>query len=327
MARQSLPGVLKHLRRLAGEPETDRRLLERFAARHDESAFAALLDRHGAMVWSVCLRILQNPADAEDAFQATFLVLARKAGAFRWHDSVGGWLQAVAQRVALKARSAVARAAPAPRLRQPKSDAMPEADPLAQTALDELRAILDTELARLPEKYRIPLVLCYLEGRTNEEAAGLLGWTKGTVSGRLSRARDLLRQRLARRGLTLSAAALATTLPATAASTALPAALVDATLQASLLDSAAAAALGVVSARALALTDAVLRTLLVRRLSLLCRKLNVPDEQQMAQTLADIADKKVPRALAALAHLNQLRPDDAARPAVSEALNRLRASL
>jgi RNA polymerase sigma factor (sigma-70 family) len=269
MARQSLPGVLKHLRRLAEQPESDRRLLERFAARRDEAAFAALLNRHGPMVWGVCLRILQNATDAEDAFQATFLVLARKAAAQNWHDSVGGWLHAVAQRVALKARTAGANAARAQRLGQRETDAMPDADALAGAAQKELRAVLDEELAHLPEKYRAPLVLCYLEGRTNEEAAAQLGWTKGTVSGRISRARDILRQRLARRGLALSAATLTVALSASTASAGLPAALVDATLQAAALDSAAAAALGVVSARAVALAERVLRAAFVRKLNLL----------------------------------------------------------
>ena len=141
MGRGTLPGVLGYLRRLSGQrdagPSSDRQLLERFAARRDEAAFTALLARHGPMVWGVCSRVLGNAEDAEDAFQATFLVLARKAGAAGWRDSVAGWLHAVARRVAWKARSA----AVVPPVSQREEAAMSDADPLAQAARQELRVV------------------------------------------------------------------------------------------------------------------------------------------------------------------------------------------
>jgi RNA polymerase sigma factor (sigma-70 family) len=174
-----------------GGADTDRQLLERFTRDRDQAAFAALLERHGPMVLAVCRRVLGRSADADDAFQATFLVLVRRATAVDWHDSLGGWLYAVAHRVACKARATRA-ADPVPQATPQEVPTVTDADPPLVAAQRELCAVLDEELARLPEKYRLPLVLCYLEGRTNEEAARQLGWTKGTVSGRLARARDLL---------------------------------------------------------------------------------------------------------------------------------------
>lgn len=274
MASGSLPGVLRYLRQLVHQQgsgtDTDRQLLERFTAARDEAAFTHLLERHGPMVWGVCQRVLRDATDAEDAFQATFLVLARKASVVRWRESIGGWLHAVAQRVAWKARTTAARTAElAQRLEQRENEAMPDADPLKQAAGQELRTILDEELAHLPEKYRAPLVLCYLEGRTNEEAADQLGWTKGTVSGRLSRARDLLRRRLARRGLALSAGTLASALPAATASAAPPAGLLAVTLKAAMLDSTALASAGVISAKAATLAESALDVLFVKKWKLI----------------------------------------------------------
>jgi RNA polymerase sigma-70 factor (ECF subfamily) len=200
------------------EDETDRQLLERFVARQEEAAFAALVARHGSGVLALCRRVLRHEQDAEDAFQATFLVLARKAGVVRWQCSVKRWLLAVAYRLSLRARSSATRR----RLRErPIEPAAPQADedgsgwdglpekhhpqtaPLAEVERRELRRVVASELAGLPEKYRAPVVLCYLEGKTNEEAAGQLGWPTGSMSGRLARARALLQQRLARRGLAL----------------------------------------------------------------------------------------------------------------------------
>ena len=242
-----------------GGAATDRQLLECFVRNHDHAAFAALLERHGPMVRGVCQRLLGRTVEADDAFQATFLVLVRRAGSVGWHESIGGWLHAVACRVAHKVRADAARANElARRVAPAEVPTMPNADPLAVAVLRELSAVLDEELARLPEKYRLPLVLCYLEGRTNEEAAQQLGWTKGTVSGRLARARDLLRSRLAHRGLALSAVAFEVALTDAASAGTLPASLFDTTLKAAVNTATGSTAVAEgVSTQALTLAEGV----------------------------------------------------------------------
>src|SRR5262249_22196880 len=162
--------------------------------------------RHGPMVLATCRRVLRHAEDAEDAFQAAFLILARKAGSIRRSESVGGWLHRVAYRLALKARAGAARR------RRPlaRGEPMTFADPTAAAAGQEAQALLDEELQRLPERYRSALVLCYLEGLTQEAAARRLGWSKGTLRRRLGQGRELLRRRLIRRGLAPSAALAAT---------------------------------------------------------------------------------------------------------------------
>jgi RNA polymerase sigma factor (sigma-70 family) len=188
---------------------SDAELLERFLARRDDSAFEALLERHGPMVLGVCRQLVHDEHDADDAFQASFLMLVRKAESLRHHGTVGGWLFRVSYRVALRARASSARR----RARETRV-----ARPPAETSADDTlhpadRDLLYNEVQRLPEKYRLPVVLCYFEGCTHEEAARRLEWPVGTVRGRLARARDVLRSRLARRGLALSAGALATGWP------------------------------------------------------------------------------------------------------------------
>jgi RNA polymerase sigma factor (sigma-70 family) len=198
------------------EPASDAILLERFAKGREEAAFVVLVKRHGPRVERICRRILRNEQDVEDVFQATFLTLARKATVVLWQDSVSGWLSAVAHRLAMHARSGAARqrgretsitaltgggiddGGRLPEKYHPLIDASPEIE------RRDLRRILDDELLRLPEKYRAPVVLCYLEGRTHEEAARQLGWPTGSMSRRLDRARTLLRQRLAHRGLAIA---------------------------------------------------------------------------------------------------------------------------
>ena len=198
--------LLQHIRRLAGDPlglPSDSELLRRYLERRDESAFAALMRRHGSMVYSVCQSVLRQGHDAEDAFQATFLILAQKAGAIRRHEGLGGWLQRVAYRVALQARQDKLQRSQ----REAKTARSAEAEPASdELSWAELRSILHAELAALPECFRDPLVLCYLEGLTQEEAARRLGCTAATVKGRLQRGREKLRRRLERRGVALTAA-------------------------------------------------------------------------------------------------------------------------
>jgi RNA polymerase sigma factor (sigma-70 family) len=203
MSSGTIGAFMRRIRGMVGAPvgeeSTDGQLLRRFAEGHDHAAFETLLQRHGPLVLALCRRVLGDAHDAEDAFQATFLVLARRASTLDRQGTVAGWLYTVAYHIALRAK------ADAVRRRERERRVAPV--PRTETA-DDLRPILDEELRRLPDKYRLPVVLCYLEGKTQEEAAGLLGWTKGTVSGRLARARETLRGRLTRRGLTPDVCAL-----------------------------------------------------------------------------------------------------------------------
>jgi RNA polymerase sigma factor (sigma-70 family) len=261
MPRKHPDKVIQVIRTLAGAPSpeeaSDAQLLERFAARRDERAFAVLLERHGRLVLGVCRRVLRHVQDAEDAFQATFLVLARKAAWRGWSDSVAGWLYAVAQRVARKARAAARRRA--------RETALVEAPPVEPDAAPgrELGPLLDEELNRLPQRYRAPLVLCYLEGKTNEEAARQLGRPVGTVWYQLSRGRELLRDRLSRRGVALSAAAIGAALAGEAAAAAAPEALLTATLQAA---AGPAAVAGEAAAPVAALVKGVLQEMFFEKL-------------------------------------------------------------
>ena len=202
MASEQFAMLLRLLRRRAGEQVggglSDGELLGRFVRQRDEAAFEALFWRHGPMVLAVCRRLLP-PADAEDAFQATFLVLVRKATSIGRREAVGAWLYRVAYRVALRAR---ATARPVVELPPEGPPAPPDEE---SAAWRDLRPLLDEAIDSLPEKYRTPVVLCYLEGKTHQEAARALGCPKGTVAVRLKRARDRLRRRLDRRGLALPA--------------------------------------------------------------------------------------------------------------------------
>ncbi len=246
--------ILRHLREREApgrsEQASDRELLLRFVADRDEAAFAALVRRRGPMVLRVCQRVLGHRQDSEDAFQATFLVLARKAASTRWNDSVAGWLHGVAHHLALKARAAAARRVAHERRARPR----PAAAPLADVTVRELRAVLDEELARLPAKYRAPVVLCCLEGAARDEAAQQLGWDLQLVKSRLDYGRELLRARLARRGLTLSAALAGATLGRSGRA-ALPVALVSDTSKAAVLFAAGKTAAGTLPAEVAALAD------------------------------------------------------------------------
>ena len=176
----------------AADQVSDGQLLRWFVVWQDARAFEALVRRHGPMVLSVCRRLLGDDHDAEDAFQATFLVLARKAGVIGKPDLLAGWLYRVATRTAAKARVQAARR----RFHESRAAVAPVADPLPDASRRDLGSALTAELAGLPERYRAPLVLCYLEGKTNGEAARQLGCPAGSMSSRLARGRELLRQRL-----------------------------------------------------------------------------------------------------------------------------------
>jgi RNA polymerase sigma factor (sigma-70 family) len=207
---------------------TDGQLLAQFLAGREgrEAAFRVLLKRHGPMVLGVCRRVLGDAHSADDAFQATFLVLARKAGSLRHHDLLAGWLYGVAHRVSRKAKAQAAR-----RRDVERRAAGPEAGPAGDPDAAELRTVIDEEIRGLPERYRLPLILCYLEGLHHHEVAQRLGCPVGTVESRLSRARERLRTRLARRGLAPTSASLAVLLAATEADSA-PVALVESALRA-----------------------------------------------------------------------------------------------
>ncbi len=243
---------------------SDGQLLDRFVARREGAVFEAITHRHGPMVWGVCRRVLRDHHDAEDAFQATFLVFARKASSVMTREKLGNWLYGVAYQTAMKARATRAKR----RVRESQVSDMPEPMVVPHDLRDALAESLDRELSRLPEKYRIPIVLCDLEGRTHKEAASQLGWPIGTVSGRLSRAKSMLAKRLARRGISLSVGTLAMLLAQDTASASVPTRLIGSTAQAASLIAAGQAATGVVSAEAVTLTVEVLKAMLISKLKI-----------------------------------------------------------
>jgi RNA polymerase sigma factor (sigma-70 family) len=266
MAGGRLTPVIRFLRGIPAPhgvgDATDVQLLYRFAAGRDEAAFAALVRRHGPMVLAVCRRLLAHEHDAEDAFQATFLVLALKAGSVARPESLGSWLHGVARRTALKARARAARRQAAERQVQPEVEAVPDPDP----GWSDLRPILDEEVGRLPARHRAAFVLCCLEGRTNAEAAGLLGCPEGTVASRLSWARRRLRSRLTRRGLAPSAIVVATVQGGQAIAANVPPTLAGYTIKAAAAVAAGKAAAGTVPPQVVALAEGVLGAMFATRL-------------------------------------------------------------
>jgi RNA polymerase sigma factor (sigma-70 family) len=251
---------------------SDGQLLDRFVARQEGAVFEVIVLRHGPMVWGVCRRMLRDHHDAEDAFQATFLVLARKASSVMPREMLGNWLYGVAYQTAMKARAVRAKR----RMRESQVLDMPEPIMVPHDLRDGLADCLDGELSRLPEKYRIPIVLCDLEGRTHKEAASRLGWPIGTVSSRLSRARTLLARRLTRRGISLSAGSLAVLLAQDVASAGMPSQLISSTAQAaSFFAVGGAVTAGVVSAEVGDLIGEVLRVMLLGKLKIVTAMLLV----------------------------------------------------
>lgn len=255
--------VITHLRTLMGEGDgtrpTDGQLLESFVSRRDPAALEALVRRHGPMVWGVCRRVLPNYQDAEDAFQATFLVLVRKAASIASRELVANWIHAVATQTALKARATAAKRW----TRERQVTEMPEPAVAEQPPWPDLRPLLDQELSRLPHKYRAVVVLCELEGKSRKEAAQQLGVPEGTIASRMATARTLLAKRLARHGLAVSGGVLAG-LTENVAPAGVPASAVSSTIKAASLLAAGETA-GAISVKVIALTDEVVNAMMLTK--------------------------------------------------------------
>jgi RNA polymerase sigma factor (sigma-70 family) len=244
---------------------TDAQLLEEYISRRDQAALATLVERHGPMVWGVCRRLLREYHDAEDAFQATFLVFVRKAASIASRELLANWLYGVACQTALKLRSTTARQ----RQRERPVTTMPEPAVSEQELWHHLQPFLDQELNRLPSKYRAAVVLCDLEGKTRKEAAHQLGLAEGTVASRLARARGMLAKRLTRHGLAVSSGALGVVLSQSAASAAVPTCVVANAIQAASLYGAGQAAAGAgLSTKVVALAQGVLKSMLLSKLKM-----------------------------------------------------------
>jgi RNA polymerase sigma factor (sigma-70 family) len=268
---------------------SDREILGRFVDDRDEAAFEALLTRHGPMVLNVCRQILRHPEDAEDAFQATFLALACKAGTLWIDESLGPWLYRVASRVAARARAERRRRGD----RERSGGALPEPEPARGdgTDRDEIPRVVHEELGRLPERLRAPIVLCYLEGMTHEQAACHLGCPVGTVRSRMARARALLRGRIARRGLATTDAAPADVLATDARASAVPR-----HIPPTLIKSAAQIAAGTASLRG----DAGIPTRVAALLEGVLKMFRI---RQLASTMAALAVIGVAATIAGLSAL------------------------
>jgi RNA polymerase sigma factor (sigma-70 family) len=267
MSRSAVPTCVRHLRGLLTEQrcrdESDEQLLHTFVMRREESAFAILVRRHGPMVFNVCRRVLGHVQDAEDAFQATFLVLARKAASLRKRTALASWLHGIAYRTALKAKQSAARR----RKYEAQASPQPVDNPSSELLWREVQTLLDEEIARLPDVYRNVFVLCHLESLSRAETARRLGVKEGTVSSRLAEARKRLQQRLARRGLTLAAAlcAGAWTAEATAA---MSCTLMRTAIHAAIEVAAGQTVASVVSAPVAALVEGATQTLFASKVKL-----------------------------------------------------------
>jgi RNA polymerase sigma factor (sigma-70 family) len=264
MAASKLTEAIEHLRRVVllrdGGGLTDGQLMDEFVTHHEKAALAALVHRHGPMVWGVCWRVLRNNHDAEDAFQSTFLVFVRKAASVVPKEMIGNWLYGVAYQTALNARAIVARRRQKER---PVID-VPQQPP--EDKWNDLLPLLDQELSRLPDKYRAAIVLCDLEGKTRHEAAKQLGLPEGTVASQVARGRTLLAKRLARRGAEYSGGALAAVLSQNALTASVPAVVLSSTIKAVTAVTAGQAMAGLFSAKVAALSDGVVKTMYLKQL-------------------------------------------------------------
>ena len=269
MATAQMDTVIRHLRRAVlrqdGAGRTDGQLLGSFIDQKDEAAFEALVRRHAPMVFGVCRRVVGNHHDAEDAFQATFLVLARKASSVRPRERVANWLHGVALRTATKARATITKRWH----REKQVTEMPEPEAAQKDQWRDLQPLLDQELNGLPENYRLPILLCDLEGKTIKDAAQQLGWPQGSLAGRLARGRKRLAKRLASRGVVLSAGSLAAVVSQNVASAGVPTSLLSSTVKAAAMIAAGQATVaGVVPAKVAVLTEGVLKTMLLTKLKI-----------------------------------------------------------
>jgi RNA polymerase sigma factor (sigma-70 family) len=320
MATAQLGAALRHIRSLAADPtmseQTDGALLRAFLGRNDQATFEVLLRRHGPMVLRVCRRTLGNVHDAEDALQATFLVLARQAAAIRKRESLASWLHGVAYRMATHARRAAARR----RGHEARAKPTQPGDPALCAAWQELQVLLDEEIQRLPESVRAPFVLCCLENTSCAEAASQLGLKAATVGIRLSRARKLLQERLSRRGVSLTAVLAAIAISAEGVSAAVSLSLVGSTAEvAAQLTAGQALTGGTLSANVLTLVEGVNQAMFLSKcktalLLLLCTALagsglglavlrgaraqSLPRAQQAPQEAAREGSKKERRSAA-----------------------------
>ena len=311
MTAEPLAFVLRYVRQLADAERLaalpDGELLKRFASQQDDAAFAALVERYGGLVWGACRRLLTGAQDAEDAFQATFLVLARRARALDGRGPLGGWLHTVAYRIALNARAEADRRGEHER----RAASMAMVSPREEAGWEEVWPVLDEELQRLPEKYRLPLVLCYLQGKTNVEAAAELGWPAGSMSRRLSRARELLRTGLARRGVSLPAGLLGTVAAGNASAAAPASLLATATRAAVAFGHGHTAVGGAASAQAVALAEGFLKGIVMTKVKMFLavvlaaalafgglmaqRAMSVGDEPRMPPMAAATAENPGPK--------------------------------
>jgi RNA polymerase sigma factor (sigma-70 family) len=268
MPNKPLNGVLKQVRKLAAIQSArlapDYELLQQFVRSNDEAALTVLIERHGPMVLGVCRRALRCPADAEDAYQATFLVFSRKAAAIRKTASLGSWLHGVALRVAARLKRECARRKHHERSSQPPATR----NPADEVSWAEVQTVLDEELQRLPERFRAVLILCYLDGKTRDEAANQLGLTPGALHGLLERGRKLLADRLTRRGLTLSAGLFGVAICEGAAGAAVSSTQVLSTAQAATLFAAGQPVGQLVSAGVLTLSQQILKGMIMTKLKL-----------------------------------------------------------